>query len=226
MIAESANDCRGRVPPPQGFTCPLFYRYQIPGAATRLRMRVLLHVTAGTPTTSILRQRLTYHATTTNGPRPHLSRTLTNRHPAGKQEQIQALLLPVPRMMPAFAAAQVAGSARPNSKALAAGAGIAVALGAAGVVLYARALKAQTAAATAATAAATGDAEIAQNTVVSKQTEETGGSKQPCEGCDCGLNGGAEPPGPLEGTMHAYERHIIICRLVVVVNVRSCVLWR
>lgn len=32
--------------------------------------------------------------------------------------------------------------------------------------------------------------------------------KQPCGGCDCGLM----EPGPLEGTMHAYERHIIICR--------------
>lgn len=33
-------------------------------------------------------------------------------------------------------------------------------------------------------------------------------TKQPCGGCDCGLM----EPGPLEGTMHAYERHIIICR--------------
>lgn len=32
--------------------------------------------------------------------------------------------------------------------------------------------------------------------------------KQPCGGCDCGLM----EPGPIEGTMHAYERHIIICR--------------
>lgn len=35
-----------------------------------------------------------------------------------------------------------------------------------------------------------------------------GGPKQPCGGCDCGLM----EPGPLEGTMHAYERHVIICR--------------
>eukprot|EP00903_Cladosiphon_okamuranus_P008464 g8132.t1 len=32
-------------------------------------------------------------------------------------------------------------------------------------------------------------------------------TKQPCGGCDCGLM----EPGPLEGSMHAYERHIIIC---------------
>ncbi|CAM9850965.1 unnamed protein product, partial [Laminaria digitata] len=32
-------------------------------------------------------------------------------------------------------------------------------------------------------------------------------SKSPCEGCDCGMM----EPGPLEGTMHAYERHVIIC---------------
>eukprot|EP00752_Nemacystus_decipiens_P010403 g9270.t1 len=32
-------------------------------------------------------------------------------------------------------------------------------------------------------------------------------TKKPCGGCDCGLM----EPGPLEGTMHAYERHIIIC---------------
>ena len=31
---------------------------------------------------------------------------------------------------------------------------------------------------------------------------------KPCGGCDCGLM----EPGPIEGTMHAYERHIIICR--------------
>lgn len=97
------------------------------------------------------------------------------------------------------------------------GAGIAVALGAASAVLYTRMLKARAAAAAAA-AAATDTANAAQQTKVSNQqqkTEETGGSKQPCEGCDCGLNGAAEPPGPLEGTMHAYESHIIICRLVV-----------
>ena len=35
-------------------------------------------------------------------------------------------------------------------------------------------------------------------------------SKQACEGCDCGLM----EPGPIEGTMHAYERHVIICRFV------------
>lgn len=35
--------------------------------------------------------------------------------------------------------------------------------------------------------------------------------KTPCDGCDCGLG---EAPGPLEGTMNAYERHVIICRCV------------
>lgn len=39
------------------------------------------------------------------------------------------------------------------------------------------------------------------------QTTSTSG---PCGGCDCGMM----EPGPLEGTMHAYERHVIICRFV------------
>lgn len=52
----------------------------------------------------------------------------------------------------------------------------------------------------------------------SQDTEEVANStvgtqaKTPCEGCDCGLG---EEPGPLEGTMNAYERHVIICRCVV-----------
>ncbi|CAM9687696.1 unnamed protein product [Ectocarpus sp. 4 AP-2014] len=47
--------------------------------------------------------------------------------------------------------------------------------------------------------------EMSENT----QTEGDGQAapKQPCGGCDCGLM----EPGPIEGTMHAYERHIIIC---------------
>lgn len=43
-----------------------------------------------------------------------------------------------------------------------------------------------------------------------RKTEAASEEKQPCGGCDCGLM----EPGPIEGTMHAYERHVIICRLV------------
>lgn len=43
-----------------------------------------------------------------------------------------------------------------------------------------------------------------------RKTQAASEEKQPCGGCDCGLM----EPGPIEGTMHAYERHVIICRLV------------
>lgn len=49
------------------------------------------------------------------------------------------------------------------------------------------------------------------------QTTSTSG---PCEGCDCGMM----EPGPLEGTMHAYERHVIICRFVLH-DVIFCICW-
>lgn len=42
------------------------------------------------------------------------------------------------------------------------------------------------------------------------QTEDSDSKKEACEGCDCGLM----EPGPLEGTMHAYDKHVIICRFV------------
>lgn len=45
------------------------------------------------------------------------------------------------------------------------------------------------------------------------------GRKTPCDGCDCGLG---EAPGPLEGTMGAYERHVIICRWVEPLWWKSC----
>lgn len=46
----------------------------------------------------------------------------------------------------------------------------------------------------------------------------TAAPKQPCGGCDCGLM----EPGPLEGSMHAYERHIIICRWAELTAVSRC----
>lgn len=62
----------------------------------------------------------------------------------------------------------------------------------------------------AARSATKGPAESSEkkNSIGAQRAAETSPPKKPCGGCDCGLM----EPGPLEGTMHAYERHIIICR--------------
>lgn len=54
-----------------------------------------------------------------------------------------------------------------------------------------------------------GPQSLGDREVVSPSTEAP--PKTPCDGCDCGLG---EAPGPLEGSMNAYERHVIICRCV------------
>ena len=108
--------------------------------------------------------------------------------------------------------APFAMTSRHSTRALA-GAGI-VALGA-GAYLCARAYSSRSrsalARADAARSMTVGGAltlkEIRENKEVLKSAEVPE-SKSPCEGCDCGMM----EPGPLEGTMHAYERHVIICR--------------
>ena len=103
---------------------------------------------------------------------------------------------------------------RYNSRALA-GAGI-VALGA-GAYLCARAYRSRSRSALARADAARSITvgggltlkDIRENAEVPKSAAVPE-SKSPCEGCDCGMM----EPGPLEGTMHAYERHVIICRFV------------
>lgn len=97
-------------------------------------------------------------------------------------------------------------TSRHNSRALA-GAGI-VALGA-GAYLCARAFNNRSRVAAVSTAqaiAVEGTSQARANGVAEKETA----AKSPCEGCDCGMM----EPGPLEGTMHAYERHVLICRCV------------
>lgn len=117
-----------------------------------------------------------------------------------------------------------------NSSRALAGAGI-VALGA-GAFLCARAYssRSRAAAEAAANAMMVEDAQVvadkaAQNGNVSRTGGATAADngvteKSPCEGCDCGLM----EPGPLEGTMHAYERHVIICRFVWMILRVRCLL--
>lgn len=105
-----------------------------------------------------------------------------------------------------------------SGKALVAGAGIAVAVGAVGAVLYSRALRSRGAATTSAAAVAAKSTPASNANVSAPKRTDAGARKEPCEGCDCGLGsaGGGDmgPPGPVEGTMHTYERHVIICRSV------------
>lgn len=153
------------------------------------------------------------------------------------QEQNHNRLV-LPNSPKEFVIPELAAMERSNrpSKALTAvtTAGIVVALGAAGAVLYARSRRTTWAAALMSPQARSGSTktpagEVGNSTEdrtvekqngapraeeIEKQEDGASTNKQPCDGCDCGLNGGSEPPGPLEGTMHTYERHVIICRLV------------
>lgn len=104
--------------------------------------------------------------------------------------------------------AKMSSSQRPKTLA---SAGL-VALGA-GAILCARAYRARLTANASRALLATEQERGAIENEISK-TAASGGKggvppKTPCEGCDCGLG---EAPGPLEGTMNAYERHVIICR--------------
>ena len=113
---------------------------------------------------------------------------------------------------PNFRMAPFSMTSRHNSRALA-GAGI-VALGA-GAYLCARAYSSRSRSALAkadAARAITSRGGLTLKDIREKKSvvAENEKAKSPCEGCDCGMM----EPGPLEGTMHAYERHVIICRCV------------
>lgn len=161
----------------------------------------------------------------------HLTRTLTRYHRLGsnntkKRSNSAAIVHHLPSGIISAPCAMMTASR--NNKALT-GAGI-VALGV-GTLLCARAYsRARVAGApknstqtsvdvkeTAVGAALPREPEAPAKAQAQSPTTSTSG---PCEGCDCGMMA----PGPLEGTMHAYERHIIICRFVclIVLCVLGC----